>query len=163
MTEIIHKDDVEQLKFVLNYHKDMTYLDSVVELQDFIKENNIETKEMPVIHHFAPDVYARQMDANAGDLVISRMHRTEHLNVLLKGSISILTEEGVQHLTAPMVMKSAIGSKRIGYFHEDSSWLTIHSNPENIVEEDALIEMLTVPENEARAFLSSLNIKELSQ
>lgn len=163
MSEIISKDDVDQLKFVLNYHKDMTYLDSVVELQEFIKEQNLETKEMPVINHFAPDVYARQMDASAGDLVISRMHRTEHLNILMKGSISILTEDGVQYFKAPMIMKSDVGSKRIGYFHEDSSWLTIHPNPNNITEEDALIEMLTVPESEAKAFIESLNIKELPQ
>lgn len=162
MTDIIHKDDIEQLKFVLNYHKDTTYLDSVVQLQEFIEEN-LETKEMPVINHFAPDVYMRQMDADAGDLVISRMHRTEHLNILLKGSISILTDDGVQYFEAPCILKSNAGTKRVGYFHKDSSWLTIHSNPENIVEEDALIKMLTVPESEAKSFLNNLNIKELPQ
>lgn len=162
MTDIIKKDEIDKLKFVLNYSAERSYIESVKEVQEFMEEN-LELKEMPIINYFAPDIYMRQMDAKAGDLVVSKMHRTEHMNILLKGSISILTEDGVQYLEAPVVLKSRAGTKRIGYFHEDSSWLTIHPNQSNETDDNILVDSLTVPEEEAELFLNSLEVKELSQ
>lgn len=153
MTDIIHKDDVDQLKFVLNYCAGNQYIDCVQQLENHINEN-MEISTVDTIHHFAPDVYMRQMDAKAGDLVVSKMHRTEHMNILLKGSITILTEDGVQHLEAPVVLKSRAGTKRIGYFHEDSSWITVH--PTNETDLEKIEELVIVPKEQEKLFLENM-------
>lgn len=149
MNEIIHKDDVEQLKFVLNYAKNAQYIDCVQQLQNELA--SMEQIEFPVTHHFAPDVYARQMDAKAGSMCISDMHATEHLNMLMKGSLTIMTEDGIQFLQAPAIIKSKAGTKRIGYFHEDTTWVTIHPTSETDLEK--IEELVIVPHEQEKEFL----------
>ena len=122
-------------------------------IQD-IDQQEIEAKEAPVMHHFAPNVYLRQMDAKAGTLVVSKMHRTEHLNILLKGSLTVATENGIEHLKAPLILKSMPGTKRIGYFHEDSSWITVHPTSSTDLEE--IEKEVIVPNDEINDFLKSI-------
>ena len=47
MNEIISKDDMDQLKFILNHVKGQSYIDCVHEVQDFVKNEleNIEVLE----------------------------------------------------------------------------------------------------------------------
>ena len=155
MTGIIEKDEVDKLKFVLNYVADKQYIDCVQDLQNHLIEN-FEQGEAPVIHHFAPHVYMRQMDAAAGSLVVSKMHKTEHMNILLKGSLTILTEDGIQHLQAPAVLKSKAGTKRIGYFHEDSSWITVHPTDETDL--TAIEKQVIVPQEQEKTFLENIGV-----
>ena len=96
----------------------------------------------------------RQMNAKAGTLVVSKMHRTEHMNILLTGSLTVATEDGIELLKAPLVIKSMPGTKRIGYFHEDSSWITVH--PTQTTDLDLIEQQVIVPDDEIDQFLASL-------
>ena len=111
---------------------------------------------MPVVHHFAPGVYMRQMDAKAGTLVVSKMHRTEHFIMFLKGSCSVLTDDGVELIKAPCVLRTMPGTKRIGYFHEDTSCITIH--PTGSTDLEKIEKQVIVPESEEIAFLKSAQL-----
>lgn len=82
---------------------------------------------------------------------MSKMHRTEHMNILLKGSLTVATEDGIQLMTAPCVLKSMPGTKRIGYFHEDTSWVTVHPTGSTDLEE--IEKQVIVPEEEIDQFL----------
>ena len=152
MSEIISKDDVDQLRFVLNYAQNSQYIDCVQQLQGELSE--LEQSDFPVTHHFAPNVYARQMDAKAGTLVISKMHATEHLNFLMKGSLTIMTEDGIQSLQAPAIIKSKAGTKRVGYFHEDTTWVTVHPTEETDL--DAIENLVIVPQDSEIDFLKQI-------
>lgn len=152
MSEIISKDDVDQLRFVLNYAQNSQYIDCVQQLQGELSE--LEQSDFPVTHHFAPNVYARQMDAKAGTLVISKMHATEHLNFLMKGSLTIMTEDGIQFLQAPAIIKSKAGTKRVGYFHEDTTWVTVHPTEETDL--DAIENLVIVPQDSEIDFLKQI-------
>ena len=156
MSEIISADNTELLAHILGDIKNKAYIDVVRNVQQQITDN-AELIDVPVVHHFAPGVYMRQMDAAAGTLVVSKMHRTEHMNILLKGSLTVATEDGIQLITAPCVLKSMPGTKRIGYFHEDSSWITVHPTDEKDLK---LIEQqVIVPDEEIDQFLTSLSNK----
>lgn len=160
MSEIIQQDNTDLLKQILENPERRTYIEVVKKIQNHIvggiKENKIDGVIPPVFHHFGPDIYMRQMDAKAGTLVVSKMHSTEHFNVLLKGAVSLITEDGIKIVYAGQVMLSAPGTKRIGLFHEDSSWLTIHPNFANDTDVDQLEDDLTVPEDEIDNFLASI-------
>ena len=46
------------------------------------------------------------------------------------------------------------GTKRIGYFHEDSTWITVH--PTNETDLNLIEQQVIVPESEIDQFLASL-------
>ena len=153
MSDIISPDNTGLLAHILSDIQNNAYIDVVRDVQQQITDN-AELIDVPVEHHFVPGVYMRQMNAKAGTLVVSKMHRTEHMNILLTGSLTVATENGIEFLTAPLVIKSMPGTKRIGYFHEDSSWITVHPTGETDLE---LIEQqVIVPDDEIDQFLASL-------
>ncbi len=156
MSEIISHENTELLARILGDIQNKTYINTVRNVQQQIADN-AELIDVPVVHHFAPGVYMRQMDAVAGTLVVSKMHRTEHMNILLTGSLTVATENGIEYLQAPCVLKSMPGTKRIGYFHEDSSWITVH--PTNETDLELIEQQVIVPEKEIDQFLASLPSK----
>ncbi|AOA57573.1 hypothetical protein [Acinetobacter larvae] len=153
MSEIIKPDNTELLQQIFGDIQQQSYIDVVRDVQQQIQDN-AELIDVPVVNHFAPGVYMRQMDAVAGTLVVSKMHRTEHMNILIKGSITVATENGIEFLQAPVVLKSMPGTKRIGYFHEDSSWITVHPTEETDLEK--IEQQVIVPDSEIDQFLASL-------
>lgn len=78
-------------------------------------------------HYFASGVYGREMAIPAGMVVIGKLHRTEHLSVLLTGTVRIITETGFQEMSAPQVIVAPPGTKRVAYAVTDCRWLTFHA------------------------------------
>ncbi|MDM1247101.1 hypothetical protein HX005_06855 [Acinetobacter sp. R933-2] len=156
MSEIISPDNTELLAHILGDIQNKAYIDVVRDVQQQIQDS-AELIDVPIQNHFAPGVYLRQMDAKAGTLVVSKMHRTEHMNILLTGSLTVATENGIELMKAPVVLKSMPGTKRIGYFHEDSSWITVH--PTNSTDLEEIEKQVIVPDHEIDQFLASLPSK----
>lgn len=86
--------------------------------------------DLPVIHHFSYGVYGRELRIPAGTILTGKIHKFPQLNVLLKGEMSVLTENGIERVRAPFVVSSPAGTKRIAYTHEDCAWLTVHGTHE---------------------------------
>lgn len=82
--------------------------------------------DLPVTHHFAPGVYARELFIPEGTLLTGKIHKFAHLNILLKGHILVSNMGESKELEAPLVFVSPPSTKRAGYALEDSLWLTIH-------------------------------------
>lgn len=80
----------------------------------------------PLKHSFADGVYVREIFIPKGTLIVGKIHKHSHPNFLMKGKVSVLTEEGVKHLEAPLSMVSPSGTKRVVYAHEDTVWITTH-------------------------------------
>ena len=95
-------------------------------------------------HHFGPGTYMRQLLIPKGTLLTGKIHKTEHLNVLSQGDLSVLTDDGIKRLKASTVVKSMPGIKRVGFAHEDSVWITVHQNPDNETDVAKLEERLIV-------------------
>lgn len=84
-------------------------------------------------HYFSPKdekygccTYAREMLIPKDTLIIGKIHRHQHLNIISKGKVTVFTEFGEKHLTAPCTFISEIGLKRAVYAEEDTLWTTIH-------------------------------------
>lgn len=79
-------------------------------------------------HRFAKGMYIREIFIPAGHLVVGRIHRDEHYNVITKGAVSVLTEaDGLQYLEGPVSMISPAGCKRVVFTHEDTWWTVVHA------------------------------------
>ena len=86
--------------------------------------------ELEVLHHFAPGIYARELRIPKGVLLTGKVHKTEHMNILAVGRIEIANMGESKEMTGPYVFTSPAGTKRAGYAHEDSVWITIHATEE---------------------------------
>lgn len=89
-----------------------------------------EQISIPVRHHFSPGVYAREITIPAGTLLTGRVHKFSQLNILSGGTISVLTQHGMQQVEAPFTIVSPPGTKRVAYAHTDCTWTTILATEE---------------------------------
>ena len=90
-----------------------------------------DNKFCPLFHKFATGCYIRQITMPKGMLLVSKIHKTKHPYFILKGDVSVLTEQGVVRLTAPYSGITEAGTKRVLYMHETTIWTTVHLNPTN--------------------------------
>jgi hypothetical protein len=97
----------------------------------FLKEKQADC---PVKHIFAPNIYIREVFIPAGTFSIGHYQTTEHLNIMLKGRVTMVNEDGSHtELVAPQTFVSKPGRK-IGYIHEDMVWQNVYSTNEIEVE-----------------------------
>lgn len=107
--------------------------------------------DIPTEHLFAHGVYSRQVTVPKGVTLTGAIHKYSHINVILKGDISVATEFGVQRIKAPAIFVAPAGSKRAGYAHEETVFINIHGTHETDVEK-LEVELVT---NDYAAFLES--------
>lgn len=87
-----------------------------------------------IVHRFGGGLYIREAHYPAKTLIVGQEHVSEHMNVLLKGSINVIDGEGqVQTLTAPHMFVAKAGSK-VGYTLEDVVWQNIYVTSSTDVE-----------------------------
>lgn len=100
---------------------------SKVEGGDIVNENST----YHIKHYFTDGVYARELTIPAGQVVVGKIHKHEHLNFISKGRVTVLTEDGGrEEFTAPVTLISPIGVKRLLYTHEETVWTVIHATSE---------------------------------
>lgn len=90
--------------------------------------------EMPLEHFFAEGLYARSLTIPKNCVLTGAIHKHEHINILAKGDITVVTEDGPVRVQAPYVMVARPGTKRAGFAHEESVWITVHACDERDVE-----------------------------
>ena len=98
-----------------------------------IKGSYIGDNEMcPLKHHFTDGIYTREIFIPKGTYIVGKIHKHEHPNFLMQGSVRMITETGgYEELKAPRFMISKAGTKRALLALEDTVWITIHHNPKN--------------------------------
>lgn len=107
-----------------------------------------DQRHIEPVHRFADGIYAREITIPAGTLLTGKIHRTQHLNIVSAGRISVWTEgEPVRVIEAPYAFVAQPGTRRVGFAHEDTVWTTIHATTETDLErlEAQLIEPHDVP------------------
>ena len=95
-------------------------------------KNIVHSKNFPLKHTFADGIYIRQMDMQAGSVVIGAIHNHLHAWFLLTGSLAVVTEDTTEEFISPCYVLATPGSKRVIYALEDSIFVNVHKNPDNI-------------------------------
>ena len=106
----------------------------------------IDPGDAPLKHWLAPGIYAREIHLAGGTVVVGRVHRHRHFNIISKGRVTCYTEFGIEHHEAPSSFISEPGTKRVVLTHEDAIWTTIHPNPTDEQDITKLEEMFTALE-----------------
>lgn len=82
--------------------------------------------EPKTTHYFADGMYCREVFRTAGTLIVGKVHKKEHLFVVLAGELTLWTEAGMKRVTAPFIWVSKPGTKRVTYAHTDAIAMTVH-------------------------------------
>jgi hypothetical protein len=89
-----------------------------------------EQADAPVVHSFGPGVYIREVSAAKNTFAIGHHQRYEHLNIVLKGHVKVITEDGtLRDIIAPAMFTGKPG-KKIGFVVEDMVWLNVYATDE---------------------------------
>ena len=99
-------------------------------MRDYVREHPDAEPQMPLRHTFAPGAYARQLLIPAGSIVVGKIHKHAHLNMLMVGLAVVATEDGIQEYAAPYVFTSQPGTKRVVAAVTDVIWVTVHVTEE---------------------------------
>lgn len=90
--------------------------------------------ECPVVHHFGPGIYVREVTLPTGTLAIGHAQRFEHLNIMLTGAVAILKDDGTTEvLRAPMIFVGKPGRK-VGFVLETCVWQNVYATEERDID-----------------------------
>tara|TARA_R100000995_G_scaffold84885_1_gene65517 strand:- start:4441 stop:4953 length:513 start_codon:yes stop_codon:yes gene_type:complete len=95
-------------------------------------------------HSFADGVYIREMTAEQGIVLIGAIHKYREAFFLLTGKLVLMTKDGVEEYIAPCYVIAPSGSKKMGYFPEQSVVVTVHANPSDTTDIDKLEKDISV-------------------
>lgn len=122
-------------------------LGDIFRMQDLIADNS-NPVDMPVEHFFAPHLYLRKINMPAGTLVVGKMHKTEHLNILMSGKCAVRCNGATKIYKAGDIFISTPGIKKVLYVIEDTVWLVPHVTDETDL--DKIEQEVIYPEDRLR-------------
>lgn len=94
----------------------------------------LEQVECPLVHRFAPSVYAREVTMPANSFIIGHEHKTEHFNVVLTGRARVMIDGVIEDIVAPCIFVSKPSVRKVLYIIEEMKWATIHPTEETNLE-----------------------------
>lgn len=80
----------------------------------------------PLKHSFVDGAYVREIFLPKGMFFVTKIHKKTHPYFIMKGKVSVFTEDGTVHLEGPFHGITKAGTKRLIYTHEDTIWITVH-------------------------------------
>lgn len=83
--------------------------------------------EIEVFHHFSKGLYAREIRIPAGVLLTGKIHKHEHLNIILSGKCRIITDDTDQVLSGPCTFTAFAGVKKVIYAIENTVFMNVHA------------------------------------
>ena len=89
--------------------------------------------DCPVVHHFGPGIYIREVHLPQGAFAVGHAQKYEHLNILLKGAVAIVIDSQLKVLQAPLIYVGQPGRK-YGYVLEDTVWQNVYATPETDID-----------------------------
>lgn len=82
--------------------------------------------EAPVTHHFSDGVYVREIFMPKGMIIVGKIHKTRHLNIIQQGRCLVVTPTRKLEVRGPATFESHPGEQKVVYMLEDTVWSTVH-------------------------------------
>lgn len=94
-------------------------------------------------HYFAHGLYAREVTLPQGSTAVGHTHAQEHICIISKGRVQIVSEDGVREVSAPATLIIPKGRKNCVHALEETTWTTIHASDVKTPEEAEATLVLT--------------------
>jgi quercetin dioxygenase-like cupin family protein len=96
-----------------------------------IETGELDRVEPPLEHYHTATQYGRRIFVKKDSYILTKVHKSEHITVALKGRCTVVDEDGVKtEVVAPAVFITKPGTRRAVYAHDDVEWLTVHATTE---------------------------------
>lgn len=105
-----------------------TRISDIANLANVMKD--MPQLDAPVKHHFSEGVYAREIFMPEGMLIVGKIHKTRHLNIVSQGKCTVVTSARKLEIEAPFTFESLAGEQKVVFMHTDVVWTTIHLTEE---------------------------------
>jgi len=159
---LIPKED----RTIAKYRHDVVkFEDKMRKIPGALIERKDIDKVNPLKHTFTDGCCVREIFNPKGELLVTKIHKREHPYFLLKGEMSIMTENGLKRVKAPHYGITKVGTKRIIYTHEDCVFVTVHvtehKDVEKLEEEHFATDFKDVKQLEVQKFIEILKEDQL--
>tara|TARA_R100000742_G_C4228230_1_gene50377 strand:+ start:88 stop:699 length:612 start_codon:yes stop_codon:yes gene_type:complete len=130
----------EAWEFIEYKKKQKDFRKTVMQFEEAINNHenslgkNLHTVN-PTKHSFADGQYIREIHNPAGLILVTKIHAKTHPFFLMKGKMTIVTEEGVEEISAPYQGITKAGVKRVIQTHTDCVFITVHQTDKLSIEE----------------------------
>lgn len=96
-------------------------------------------------HYFADGLYAREVTLPEGSTAIGYRHAQEHICIISRGRVQVVSEDGVREIAAPATMVIPAGRKNCVHALEETVWTTVHAS--DATTPDEAFAALVIPES----------------
>ena len=119
-----------------SFQKYLNTLKGTVNHKAGTEQSKILKDICPIKQHIDGGLYTREIFMPKGSLIVSMIHKQNHPSFLLKGKLSFLNDDGiVQTIEGPYKIFTKIGTQRVLYIHEDSTWCCVYKTNAKTYEE----------------------------
>lgn len=123
--------------------KDTLSIDEInASMLAYIDEHQLERVDPEPIHYHTDELYGRRIIVPTGTVFTTKVHKSDHIAVCLRGHIRIMDEQGnMREVMAPDVFITPKGTHRFIYVIDEVEWLTVHACKEQAIDrvEKALV------------------------
>ena len=123
--------------------KEIPSIDDIrASMEAYIEETGVERINPEPTHYHTDELYGRRIVVPTGTVFVTKVHKSDHFAVCLRGHITIMDEHGVKKdVVAPDVFVTPKGTQRFIYVHDEVEWLTVHACKEQDLDrvENALV------------------------
>lgn len=131
-----------------------TVVNKLTSINEMVKVmEQLPQVEAPVKHHFSKGVYAREIFMPRDSIVIGKIHKTRHLNIISQGKCRVATPTRTFDVVAPYTFESFEGEQKVVFMLEDVVWTTIHLTNETDLDK---IEQECIAKDYDEALINSL-------
>ncbi len=86
-------------------------------------------------HEFGEGTYIRKITMPKDMIYLSAIHLIKHPYFVMKGQATVISDKGLQLVTAPYHGITEPGTQRILYIHEECVWITVHPTDKTNIED----------------------------
>lgn len=104
----------------------------IEQAEDFML--NLPQAECPVVHHFGPGIYIREVHLPSGVFALGHTQKYKHMNIVIKGHVVISDNNGnLKSIRGPCIFVGEPGRK-FGYIVEDTVWQNVYATDETNID-----------------------------
>lgn len=100
----------------------------------------------PLEHHFVDGLYMRRIFNPKGSLITTKIHREGNITMVNRGELLVITETGQKTIHGGDAFATEPGTKRVIVAIQDTTLSTVHPNPENLRDLEALEARIIAPD-----------------
>lgn len=116
-------------------------------MESVLKENPEHDCGATLRHIFADGLYGREWTCKKGNFIVTEKWLEQNISSLIKGKVAVVSCDGFQQIEAPAFFVTEPGTQRFMLILEDTVFTTVHPNPDNERDVNALLERMTTVHN----------------